>query len=372
MPIMQSPPGPYTVIDGRRCLYFVGTGYLGLQGHPEVIRAACEAVQQYGIHSATTRAGLGNSPPVLDLERRAAEFFGTGGAFCFASGYAGNCILLAALKETYDVIFVDELSHYSALEAAEAAGRTLYRFRHRDAGDLAKKLKKQLPAGGRPLVLSDGVFAARGSIAPLNDYVQVLQNYPDGTILVDDAHAVGVLGAEGRGTWEYFGLADQGFNVFEGRHFLSATLSKALGGYGGIIPGSEAFLDRVKSASHWYDGASALPAPVAAASAKALELVRADPGLRERLRNNVRQLKTGLRQLGMETDDTPVPIVCLTLGDAANMRRIRRELFEREIAVAYMAAYAGLGPEGALRLAVFANHTPEMIDTLLDTLRGCV
>ncbi|MBN2577525.1 MAG: pyridoxal phosphate-dependent aminotransferase family protein [Pirellulales bacterium] len=366
---MQSPPGAYTVIDGRRCLYFVGTGYLGLQGHPEVIRAACEAVQKYGVHSATTRAGLGNSPPVLEAERRAAEFFGTQCAFCFASGYAGNGIMLAALNDAFDVLFVDELSHYSALEAAASTELPGHRFRHRDAGDLAEKLKRRLPPGGRPLVLSDGVFAARGSIAPLDEYVQVLQDYPEGVVLVDDAHAVGVLGTGGRGTWEYFGLAKEGLNAFGGRHFLTATMSKALGGYGGVIPASEAFLDRVKSASHWYDGASAPPAPVAAAAAKALELIQADPGLRERLGTNVQRLKTGLRQLGFAVDDTPVPIICLTIGDAVNMRRIQRELFEREIAVAYLAAYAGLGSEGALRLAVFATHTPEMIDALLDALQ---
>jgi 8-amino-7-oxononanoate synthase len=370
MPIMQSAPGPYTVIDGRRCLYFIGTGYLGLQGHPKVIQAACEAVQRYGIHTATSRSGFGNSPPVLDLERRAADFFGMEGAFCFPSGYAGNGILLTALHDAFDVLFVDECSHYSEVDAANAAGRPLYRFRHCEAGDLADQLKKCLSPGTRPLVMTDGIFSARGTIAPLDEYVQILQNYPGGMVLVDDAHAVGVLGANGQGTWEHFHLIEQGVNAREGSYCLTATLSKALGGYGGVIPGGKTFLDRIKSASHWYDGASALPAAVAAASNKALELIQADPEMRPRLWANVRQLKNGLRQLGLTTDDTPAPIICLKLGDAANMQRIQRELFEQDIAIAYRPSYSGLGSEGAMRLAVFATHTPEMIDTLLDALRS--
>lgn len=118
MPLMQSPPGAHTLIDGRRYLYFAGTGYLGLQGHPEVIRAACEATERYGVGSATSRTGFGNTPPVLEVERRAADLFGLDGAFYFMSGYVANSILILAFAETFDAVFVDELSHYCVFEAA--------------------------------------------------------------------------------------------------------------------------------------------------------------------------------------------------------------------------------------------------------------
>ena len=204
--LLQTPPGPVAQIDGREYLYFVGTGYLGLQAHAEVISAACEATRRYGIHSATTRAGFGNIPPTLDAERRIAQFFGTEAAFYFASGYAGNSILLAALADDIDVIFVDQLSHYCVSEAAQQSGRPVFRFRHCDPGDLATGLRKKLRPGQRPLVISDGVFSVRGTIAPVAEYYNVLGGYDGAALLLDDAHAIGVLGAQGRGTYEHAGL----------------------------------------------------------------------------------------------------------------------------------------------------------------------
>jgi 7-keto-8-aminopelargonate synthetase-like enzyme len=386
-PIAESPPGPVVRIDGAEYLYFVGTSYLGLHGHPEVIRAACEATERYGIHSATSRGGFGNTPPTLSCERHAAEFFGSEASFCFPSGYAGNSILLRAVGSDFDALLVDEHSHYCVFEAAAQSGRPLLRFRHRDAGDLADNLRKHLKPQQRPLLMTDGVFSVRGTIAPLADYIAALADYPGAGLLVDDAHGVGVLGRRGRGTLEYFGLFE---GVYAGSVnskivsplatrekgdsavFFCATLSKALGGYGGIIPGSQRFIESVRSASHWYDGASAPPAPVAAASARALEMIQADPDLRPRLWANVRRLKDGLRAMSFDVDDTPVPIICLVLGDAANMRRIQQELMRRGIAVAYMAAYSGLPAAGGLRIAVFATHTGVMIQRLLDELRQVV
>ena len=175
---MQSPPGAETVIDGRRYLYFVGTGYLGLQGRPEVIRAACEAAQQYGVGSGTTRAGYGTTPPLVELERLAAELLAAEAAFHFPSGYVGNHILVAALAGDYDAVLLDELAHYCLVEAAQSTGRPVFRFRHCDPAALGTVLKTQLGPGQRPLVMTDGVFAARGDIAPLAEYRGVLADYP--------------------------------------------------------------------------------------------------------------------------------------------------------------------------------------------------
>jgi 8-amino-7-oxononanoate synthase len=381
-PIAESPPGPMVRIDGAEYLYFVGTGYLGLQAHPEVIRAACDAAEHFGIHSATSRAGFGNTPPTLLVERRAAEFFGCEASFYFPTGYAGSSILLRAIETSFDVLFIDEYSHYCEFEAAAQSGRPLFRFHHRDATDLADSLRKHLQPGQRPLVMTDGVFSVRGTIAPLADYVAALANYPGAGFLVDDAHGVGVLGHRGRGTLEHFGLFD---GMYEGsvnadvlaagggcRAFLCATLSKALGGYGGIIPGSEAFIEHARRCSHWYDGVTSPPAPVTAASARAIELVQADSDLRTRLWSNVRRLKDGLRAMGFDVGDTPVPVICLEIGDAENMRRIQQELMHRGIAVAYMAAYSGLSAAGGLRIAVFATHTDEMIQQFLAELSRVV
>ncbi len=453
MHIAEGPPGAFTQIDGRQYLYFAGTGYLGLQGHPEVIRAACEAAQAYGIGSANSRTAFGTTQPVLDVERAAAAMFGMEAAFYFASGWMGNNVLVQMLNGDARLVLVDECSHYSLFEAARLTGGSTIVFHHRDTNDLREKLKKHLRPGQFPLVLSDGVFAATGRIAPADQYCDALREYPGAVLCLDDAHALAVLGENGRGTYEHLGLglADrgQGAEVNEERsavssqrsenrnsqfpnqqipgiaangphpnplpkgegtdgsgqraavssqrsettnqnaspsaiHYplstassspallLSGTLSKAVGGFGGIIPGSREFIEQIKSRSPYFGGASAPPAPIAAATAKALEIIMADPGLRERLRSNVRKLKDGLRRLGFDVDDSPVPIVSLTVGTSENMQRIQRELMERGIAVAYMASYAGLGPEGALRLAVFATHTEEMIERLMDGLRRFV
>lgn len=372
--VMQSPPGAETVIDGRPYLYFGGTGYLGLQGHPEVIRVACEAAQQYGIGSGTARSGFGNTPPVLELEHQAALFFGMEDAFHMMSGYVANHVLVSALEGCFEAVFVDELAHYCVHEAARLSGRPVYTFHHRDPEDLRRALQRHLPPHGRPLVMTDGVFAALGRIAPVWEYRDVLAQYPRAILAVDDAHGLGVLGKDGRGTFEYVGLLNavnaslpSRSALYGGPHLLSCgTLSKAAGGFGGIVPGSRALVQRLKAASPYYSGASATPVPVAAATARALLLMRTHPELRERLGENVRTLKTGLRQLGLDVGATPVPILALALGTADNMQRIHRQLRERGILIPYMPTYSGLGPGGALRLAVFATHTEAMIRRLLD------
>jgi 8-amino-7-oxononanoate synthase len=377
MPLAESPPGPITRIDGREYLYFVGTGYLGLQGHPEVIRAACEAARQYGIGSANSRTAFGTTSPVLEVERRAAAMFGLDDAFYFVSGWMGNNILTQlGLPETGKV-FLDECSHYSVVEAARLSGWPSVTFHHRDADDLRAKLREHVTPGQNVLVLSDGIFPATGQIAPVAEYHAILQEYPESALHIDDAHGVAVLGEHGRGTFEQAGLWLHGPNVVgepKTEPYLSfcGTLSKAVGGFGGIIPGSREFIERLKHRSPYFGGTSAPPAPVAAATAKALELIAADPTMRTRLWANARRLKDGLRGLGFNLDDSPVPIACLVLGNAENMHRIQRELMRRGIAIAYMAAYSGLGPAGALRIAVFATHTPAMIDRLLDELRRIV
>jgi 8-amino-7-oxononanoate synthase len=274
-------------------------------------------------------------------------------------------------------VLVDELSHYCVLEAARLSGRRVVRFRHRDAADLRAKLKVNLQPGQEPLVMSDGVFAARGTIAPLAEYHAVLEQYPGSVLIVDDAHGLGVLGINGRGTLELVGLFDTRVNDepdsrARPRVLVCGTLSKAVGGFGGAIPGSRRFIERLKAESHHYGGASPPPVPAAAATARALELIAEDPDMRRRLWQNVAALKRGLRGMGLEVDDTPVPIVCLELGDAEDMRRIQAELMHRGVAIAYLASYAGLGPQGALRMAVFSTHTQEMIEQLLDQLRRVV
>lgn len=357
---MQSPPGAETVIDGKRYLYFVGTGYFCLQGHPEVIEAACKATSELGIGSATTRAGYGNNPVLLEVERRAAEFFGTEAAFYYISGYCGNAIMAQCLSDEFDAFVVDELAHYSVFDGVLQGKKSIFTFRHLDPEDLASKLRENLLPGQRPLVFSDGIFAVSGEMPPLHDYLRVLSAYEGAGICLDDAHAVAVIGEKGRGTYEYFGL--EGENLY-----FSGTLSKAIGGLGGIIPGSREFVEGVQEKSHLYSGATPPPVPAAAATAKALQIVSEQPEIRHSLWSNVNKLKKGLQKLGLEVDNSPVPIICLKHGSYTEMERVQKELKNRSIVVAFVKSYAGI--EGALRIAVFSTHTDEMLERLLSELQ---
>lgn len=359
MHIMQSPPGAETVIDGKRYLYFAGTGYLGLQGHPEVINACCEAAKLYGIGSATTRTGFGNNPPLLDVEKRAADFFGAEDSFYYVSGYCGNAIMVQGLKDQFDVIFFDELAHYSVVDGILQGEKRYYTFRHLDQDDLSRQMKKNVRPGERPLLITDGIFAVSGIIPPVHKYLSILDNYTDPILCLDDAHAIAVLGDNGRGTYEYLELEVRNM-------FFSGTLSKAVGGHGGIIAGSKSFVNRLREMSHLFDGASPPPAPAAAATAKGLEIVMEQPELRQKLWANVGKLKSGLSKLGFETDNTPVPIICLEQSDSLDLSKIQKELMNKGIIVAFVKSYAGV--HDVIRIAASATHSDEMLERLLEEL----
>jgi len=370
--IMESPPGPETVLDGVRYLYFAGTSYLGLAGHPEVIEAGCAALRQYGVHSATTRARFGSTPPVLEVERRAAEYFGTEDAFYFASGYVANHILVAALASSADAICLETTAHFSVQEAARLANLPVKTFLSGDAEDL----RRACHGFERVAVMADAVGPSTGRLGPVATYLAVLENLPGirhATLLLDDAHGVGVLGPNGRGLLDELGLWErangQASSPPRVELCVGGTLAKALGGFGGIIPGSRDFLRRVRAASHYFDGASAPASPVAGASAKALEIALKHPDLRARLRGNVLRLRAGLRELGLPVPEGAAAHVGVSIGSGDHMSSVEQELKHRGIVVPYLANYSGSAPQGLLRIAVFANHTEEQIDRLLAALR---
>ena len=365
---MQSAPGPETLIDGVRYLYFGGTSYLGLANHPEVIEAGCAALRCYGVHSATTRARFGTNPPVLEVERRAAEFFGTEDAFYFGSGYMANHILVAALAGDVDGVLVDEAAHYCVIEASRLAGKPVQTFCHRDPESLAHFASQY----DRVLVMADGVGPSSGALAPVREYLTALRSRAHAVLLLDDAHGFGVLGGDGRGLFEELGLWPNvnGGPVVDGvRLCVGGTLAKALGGFGGIVPGTREFVEHARKSSHYFDGASAPASAEAGATAKALELVMRQPELRLRLRDSVRRVQSRLREMGVAVPDGGAANFGVSIGDADNMRRIHEELKARGILLPHVAAYSGVPPGGVLRFAIFATHTTEQLDRLLAELR---
>ncbi len=361
---MQSPVGARVVFDGREYDYFSGTGYLGLQNHPAVVGAALEALQRYGLSTATSRGSYGEHPLYDELERQACAYFGAQKVLYFPSGYQGIAILTQASGNRFEHIFIDADAHYSLWDAATATNREITPFHHRQAASLADALRRELRPRERPLVLSDGVFPVSGEIAPLPDYLALVRPY-GGLVYLDDAHAVGVLGENGRGTPEYYGLPE------DESCRTCGTLSKALGGYGGVIWGAAEWVENVDRNSRVLAGCSPPPLVVAAASAAALGLARATPDLRRRLWANVARARAGLRALGWPLEDTPSPVLCLGAREEVSLLKIKQALFAKGIAVSLVRAYTSTPPGGALRIAIFASHTPEQIDRLVEAIGAC-
>ena len=364
MYVMESAPGARTVINGREVDYFGGTGYLGLQGHPELVKAVCEATRRYGIATATSRFGYGDNPVLLDVEKRAAAFFGMESALYYVSGYLGNAILLQGLIKEYDVIFIDEASHYSVFDGTYTTRKPIIPFAHLDAEDLQKKIRNSIKSSQRPLLICDGVFPVSGEISPIPDYFSVLEEFAPYIVCVDDAHATGVLGENGRGVYDYFGL-----EAGDGLH-ASGTLSKAVGGHGGIIAGRETFIDDLRKSSEIFQGASPVSTPAAAAASKGLEILMNRPELRKNLWTNVRCAKNALRSIGFDIPDTPVPIICLH-REGIDLRQMQAELFRKDIAVLYAAggSYSSVPENGAIRIAIFSTHSKEQIDRLVNEIQ---
>jgi len=367
MHVMGSAPGARAIIDDREVDYFCGTSYLGLQGSSELADAVNESTATYGLGSATSRMSFGNNPAVLAVEEQANLYFDTEACAYFASGYLGSAILLQGLTERYDVIFIDAESHFAAWDAVAMARKPTHAFNSRDPEDLAQKLAEVMSAGQRPLLISDGIYPGDGVVAPLQDYAKILADYDDAILCVDDAHGSGVIGLEGRGTLEYCEL--------ELPHCFSVgTLSKAFGGFGGLIADSSELVDQLYRHAKVLVGSSPPPVPAAAASARALTIARTRPELRHTLWENVRHTKTALREVGFEgIPDTPVPIVSLS-PTGVDLESLQASLAARDILTLYLppGAYTSVPATGSLRISLFADHTKQQIDRLVQAIAELV
>jgi 8-amino-7-oxononanoate synthase len=354
---MESAVGAKTLISGRLLDYFSGTGYLGLQNHPEVIASAGGALQRYGVSTATSRGGYGEHPLYDQFSDEARAFLDCEKVLYFSSGYLGASILMQGAGRSGDHIFLDEAAHYSLWDAAQSFNRVTSPFHHCDPDHLRRIMREELISGERPVVLTDGIFPISGEIAPLPDYLEILDEY-HGMVIVDDAHALGVLGENGRGT------ADE-FQIHSEDCLTSASLAKALGGFGGIIWGKTYWIDHLEQRSGFCLGASPPPLVVTAASTAGLRLARENPAWRETLWRNVLQARNGLRGMGIDMEMTRSPILCIPAESGLDLARIKNGLYEQGIAISLVRGYSSTPAGGALRIAIFATHTSEQIDRLI-------
>ena len=406
---LEGPPDALVMIANRSYHYYAGNAYLGLQSHPNVLAATCEATLRYGTGTGTTRFAL-TAPPVFEVEQLAAKYMRSDKAFYYGSEYLGPQILLETLGETIDHIFVDEAADkdiFQAVKSCPAKSRFTV-FRHNDPDSLQLELRKHLKPLERPLVMTNGVFPMTGKIAPLDRYAMLLSSIEGASLLVDDSHGFGILGTFGRGVYEHYGLtsghinrttqdasemplgrdmfamspdetdldvlAPDGeveqeiMNRLPVRYYHSAALTKAIGGSGGIIGGSELFIERLMERSTAFGNMTAPCSPLAAGTAEGITLTFRTNALRQKLRENTHYLKKKLSAMGVLTDSSDVPIVAITPGTSGYMRRIQQRLSERGVLIAYIPRGPGLPNDGTLRIAVFATHTVEMLDHLAEQL----
>ncbi|RNJ41842.1 8-amino-7-oxononanoate synthase [Mesorhizobium erdmanii] len=358
---MDSPIGARMRIDGREVSYFSGTSYHTLHGAPAVIDAAMAALRTYGLGPGTHA----KMSIYAETEALVCQHFGCEKAVSVASGYLSIMALLLALRDDYDVAFADERSHFSVRDALRCVERPVVWFRHCDPQDLSDQLKRHLKPGQKPVVVTDGVFPITGALAPVDHLVELLKAYPGGLLCIDDSHGVGVLGTSGRGTLEHFGVEGRGT-------FCAGTLSKAFGGFGGIVPVSRALAEKIAAKAGVIPGASWPPVPAVAAAGAGLRLFRDDPTMLQALRTNVKHMRDGLSSLGLSIPETPVPI--FSVQAPTNLKRVYSRLREKDMVVKYVAAdgYSDAPPVETLRIAVFSSHSRAQIDDLVAALKICL
>jgi 8-amino-7-oxononanoate synthase len=344
----------YVMWRNRRLSYFAGCDYFRLSSHPAVLQAIKEGLDLYGLTVAASRLTTGNHPLFTRLETALAEFFGAPAALLVGNGYATNLIVVQALRDDFSHIFMDERAHLSLRDATRFFAGPVQEFKHRDAADLARQLRR-LRGRPRPLVLTDGLFSREGELAPLAEYLKILP--ASGMVLLDDAHAAGMIGATGQGTAEYAGVSRR-------RIIQSVTLSKAFGCYGGAILCAAGWREKIMAGSPMFAGSTPVPLPLANAALKAMEVLRGDPGLCCRLTRNANYIKTALRSRGLSMPHTPAPIVSIVPRDAAEVAKMRKRLLSRGVFPSFIH-YPG-GPKGGyFRFVISSEHSQKQLDDLL-------
>ncbi len=350
----------YVLFQGKKLLYFGGTDYHRLSRHRLIREAAARAVEQYGLSSTGSRATTGNHPLYRELEETLARFFDTEAALVCASGYLANTILLQTIAGEFTHLFVDEGAHSSLIDAARQSGKPMVFFHHRNVADLSARLQEYSHSDLCPLILTDGVFPAKGEMTPLREYAELAHFY-SGKLLIDDAHGMGVLGKTGRGSAEEANLPGD-------IYYQTGTLSKAFGTFGGIITGSAELIQRIQSDSAAFIGSTGLPLPIAAAATAAVRYLTEHPELVHQLRHKTLYLKEQLNFLGIPLPRTPVPIISLTVKQEERKEHLYQLLLDNGIFPSFNE-YPG-GPEGGhFRFVISSRHTEKQISLLIKTIK---
>jgi glycine C-acetyltransferase len=365
---MSSAQGPTCVVDGREVISLSSNDYLGLTHHPRLRAAAEQAVRAYGVGSGAVRTIAGTMSLHEQLERDLAAFKGVEAALVFQSGFTANTGVLPVVAGEHDLLVSDALNHASIIDGMRLSRARREVYPHKDVGALREILARAAGLGnpdtGEPyrliLVVTDGVFSMDGDIAPLPAIVEAAEEHA-AAVLVDDAHASGVLGDHGRGSIDHFGL--------HGRVAIQVgTLSKAVGVLGGYVAGPRALRELLTQRARPFLFSTSHPPAVAAACIEALRVMQEDDRLFGQLWANTRRFKGELQRLGFDTGVSETPITPIIVGEPATAIRFSDRLFEAGV-FATSVVYPTVPLHGArLRTIVTAAHTDEHLDRALDAL----
>jgi glycine C-acetyltransferase len=354
---LESPQEPVARYDGREVINLCSNNYLGLATHPALKAAALEAVAAYGVGSGAVRTIAGNMAIHEQLEAELATFKHTEAVLLYQSGFTANAGTVAALLGKEDVVVSDELNHASIIDGCRLSGAGKSIFPHKDVA-AARALLADARDARRVLLITDGVFSMDGDIAPLPDLVAAAEEF-GAIMMVDDAHASGVVGRDGRGTVDHFGL--------HGRvHIQVGTLSKAFAGLGGYVAGSRVLIDYLMYRARPLLFSTSHPPSVAASCLAAVRLVQRHPDLIARLWENTRFFKEGLQRLGFDTGMSETPITPVIVGDEVRAMQLSDRLFDEGVFALGIAFPTVPRGRARVRTIVTAGHTREHLDRALE------
>lgn len=356
---IEGAQGPYVYINGKSYLSFCSNDYLGLANHPKIKQAAIETIQQYGWGAGASRLVSGTMTLHQELEKKIAEFKGTEAALLFPTGYMANLGALCAFVSKGDMVVGDKLNHASIIDGCRLSGATFRIYPHKDVSQLESLLQRS-SGYRRKLVVTDSVFSMDGDTAPLTEIAGIAKKY-DAILMVDDAHATGVFGKQGKGLIEHYSL--------EGKiDIVMGSFSKAIGSVGGFIAGSKPLIDFLKNKARPFIYTTALPPAVCAASLTGLTLIQEDASLINRLWKNIACLKSQLSKF-MNTITIGGPIVPIILGSAEETLSASQKLYHYGIQIPAIRPPTVPPDTSRLRISLMATHNEYDIKRLTETLQ---
>ena len=355
--VLDGEQRAHTSVDHRTVVNLSSNNYLGLTTHPRLRERAAEALESLGVGTGSVRSIAGTMAIHLELERRLAVFKKTEAAVVFQSGFAANAGTVAAILTRDDAIISDELNHASIIDGARLSRATIKVFPHRDV-DAARRVLQELPREQRKLLITDGVFSMDGDLGALPGLCDLADEF--GCIMmVDDAHASGVFGKDGRGTVDHFGL--------HGRVDVQVgTLSKAIGALGGYVAGSKALIEFLYHRARPFLFSTSHPPSVAASCMAALDVLESEPQWMRQLWENTRFFKAGLQRVGFDIGASESPITPVIVGDAALAMTLSDRLFEKGVFAQGIGFPTVARGKARVRTIVTATHTREELQFALD------